>query len=213
MSRLQTATQEMQLCQPIYKKKVYENTTTNIKLSNRRGKPSTFQKVFPSNSQATTSNISTQQLFKLKADNNLSLRKTLNVVKSIRGCGINVEPDTKMRLQQLNKQLEQFFGLAEPGLSFEHCDGQTVHIDTPIVYCKDIPGLVQRVTEARSLDMQNMLVKLGIDGGGGFFKVTLSIISMNSDHPQHVGTFKDSGVRRIIILALASTNLEDTSST
>lgn len=44
-------------------------------------------------------------------------------------------------------------------------------------------------------------IKLGIDGGGGFLKITLSIVPRMSVRPTK--SFKDSGVKRLHIIALA----------
>ena len=50
-----------------------------------------------------------------------------------------------------------------------------VEKDTPIVYCNDIEELVAMVLHHRSQETTDVGIKLGVDGGQGFFKVTLSI--------------------------------------
>lgn len=47
-----------------------------------------------------------------------------------------------------------------------------------------------------------VLVRIGIDGGGGFFKICLSIFLMTREAEK--ASFKDSGVKRLFILAIAA---------
>ena len=47
--------------------------------------------------------------------------------------------------------------------------------DTPTVYCNDIKELVAMVLHHRSQETNDFDIKLGVDGGQGFLKVTLSI--------------------------------------
>lgn len=75
------------------------------------------------------------------------------------------------------------------------------HANTPVVYCTDVPNLIERVKLARKFEEgDEILIKVGIDGGGGFLKITLSILSLN--HAQSPDSFKESGVKRLLILAL-----------
>lgn len=47
-----------------------------------------------------------------------------------------------------------------------------------------------------------MLVRVGIDGGGGFLKICLSVFPMTREAEK--SSFKDSGVKRLFILAIAA---------
>ena len=47
--------------------------------------------------------------------------------------------------------------------------------DTPIVYCNDIEELVAMVLHHSSQETDDVDIKLGVDGGQGFLKVTLLI--------------------------------------
>ena len=54
-------------------------------------------------------------------------------------------------------------------------DVKLVEKDSPIVYCNHIEELVAMVLHHRSHETNDVDIKLGADGGQGFFKVTLSI--------------------------------------
>ena len=50
-----------------------------------------------------------------------------------------------------------------------------VEKDSPVVYCNYIEELVAMVLHHRSQETTDVDIKLGVDRGQGFFKVTLSI--------------------------------------
>ena len=88
-----------------------------------------------------------------------------------------------------------------------------VEKDTPIVYCNDIEELVAMLLH-RSQETNDVDIKLGVDGGQGFVKVTLSITLKpeleNNKIPEKLSKcdgyvckdFKDSSVHKTIILAI-----------
>lgn len=72
-----------------------------------------------------------------------------------------------------------------------------------MVYCTNVESLIERVREERSIGEEHQLIKLGIDGGGGSLKITLTV--MPTDPAQHrniTEKFKQGGVKRLLILAL-----------
>ena len=75
-----------------------------------------------------------------------------------------------------------------------------------MVYCTDINGLIEYICEVRKLDINDINVKIGLDGGGKFFKICLSLFeNQNFDKPSKKvihRTFLNTGVKRIIILAI-----------
>ena len=65
--------------------------------------------------------------------------------------------------------------------------------------CHDTEALVRYVVGERDYDPYDHLVRIGLDGGGGIFKVVVNIIDTTGSHA--TGPFKDTGVKRTIILA------------
>lgn len=70
----------------------------------------------------------------------------------------------------------------------------------PVVYCNDVRGLVDHVLSKRGVQKDNAFYKVGVDGGGGSFKVTLSIIEKEFELK---GRCKDTGVKMLLLLAVA----------
>ena len=81
-----------------------------------------------------------------------------------------------------------------------------------LVYCKNLQDLTNYVLHSRDYSPQH-LVKLGIDGGGSFLKISLGIISTEevdeSKSPQQKSSrlltnsiARDTGVKRQLIVAI-----------
>ena len=89
-----------------------------------------------------------------------------------------------------------------------------VEKDTPIVYCNDIDELVVMALHHSSQKTNDVDIKLGVDGGQEFLKVTLSITLKpeleNNEIPKKLckcdkhacKDFKDSSVHKTIISAI-----------
>ena len=105
--------------------------------------------------------------------------------------------ESKMRENRvnLNHSVDEFFDLKTITLKFKpkkgddtHCDelldeNGCVDVSRPVIYCKDINGLVQKIIKERDLDPQNIVIKIGADDGQGIFKINLQILSSaNSSH-------------------------------
>ena len=117
-----------------------------------------------------------------------------------------VEPGLERQLQLQDRTLENFFCVA-------HVDMKTGRETTQrraVAYCTDPAGLIQRVLHQRQVSPNEALVKIGIDGGGGFMKVCLSVVPISenfSEQPPRsrfarAVQFKDSGVKKLLLLAL-----------
>lgn len=69
------------------------------------------------------------------------------------------------------------------------------------MYCSDLEGLVDHVCTMRSLSLEDACAKVGIDGGGGFFKICLSLyekeVTEKCDH-----RFLNTGVKKLLVLAI-----------
>ena len=79
--------------------------------------------------------------------------------------------------------------------------------DRVIVHCIDLEALIMHVVNARVYDPFNHLVRIGFDGGQTMFKVVMNII--NTAYEVESGHYKDSGVRKTIILAIVESIKEN----
>ena len=74
------------------------------------------------------------------------------------------------------------------------------------VLCNNIAGLIDEVVDSRQIEQNSMLIRIGIDGGGGFMKICLSIFDILQPISNKGKTlakkFKDSGVKKVFLLAI-----------
>ena len=78
-----------------------------------------------------------------------------------------------------------------------------------LVVCNDINYLIEKMIAHRDIKEENMLTRIGIDGGGGFFKMCFSVFDINEKKEQEgikkrlEARFLDSGVKKAMIIAIA----------
>lgn len=89
-------------------------------------------------------------------------------------------------------ELDDFFHVQE--LDFTSNGGGS--IKKPVVLCKTVSGLIGYVSARRNV--ASFVVKIGIDGGQKFLKICLNI-----EEGQRSGEFKDSGVKKSLLIAVA----------
>ena len=140
--------------------------------------------------------VSAKNVFEMKTDNNISIRKTLSIAKNFRKFGVKFEANMKEKLSSFNKQLKNFFEIKNLG----EIGGHDSVKDIPIVHCSNVQGLIDKMLATRDTQKEDVLIKFGIDGGGGFFKITLSIVSLEQQSKSV--RFKDGGVRRFVFQLL-----------
>lgn len=164
--------------------------------------------------------LSVDDMSKIQTSVHLSQNKTLELAKALRVATKNsksIEPNLKEKLSEKSHCLDKYFDAKM--FNFVYTKGkQTTAATETVAYCIDTKGLIEHLAKKRSVS--NFHLKFGIDGGGGFLKVCLSIQSNNSHlsnekHRQKyedgicAKKFKDSGVNKLMILGLARDSQEN----
>ena len=84
-----------------------------------------------------------------------------------------------------------------------------MNFEQHVVIYNDLNGLVDKIIKERNIDETNMLIRIDLDGGGGFMKICLSIFDLNENEQNGDQTgegkrlkerFKNSGVKRLWLL-------------
>lgn len=144
-----------------------------------------------------------------------SNKKTLDLAKEIRFATRNrkiLEPGLEKSLAENSGVLNDFFSVEMVEIILN--DGKKE--DRPLVYCNDLKNLLNCIKEFR--DLKYFHLKVGIDGGRGFLKLTLSIQSLIESRDEtkternhrrrfkseelSLSKFKDSSVKKIFILGI-----------
>jgi hypothetical protein len=121
------------------------------------------------------------------------------MVKSIRASGVKIEPGVRNKLVEMNRQLKDLFEVVQLSSVTEKVASSSDHV---VAYCTNVPELINRIKLSRSTAGDDCLVKIGIDGGRSFFKITLSLIFPPTEHLAE-NRFKDGGVKKLFIIALS----------
>lgn len=122
------------------------------------------------------------------------------------------EPDLRKKLTELNHSLDSLFSLKMFEFEKKEKNNEITKILGCFVYCNNVDELIGRVKESRNLHGPVNL-KIGVDSGGGFLKIILSIQSLDEDTEQKnvrqkyddeiaSKKFKDSGVNKMFLIGI-----------
>ena len=91
-----------------------------------------------------------------------------------------IENNSFVAIQEKNNQLDNFFELQKLVYRYEDKDTKIVeHIELPIIVCSNLPALIDIILQNRKRNINFVLIKISIDGGGGFLKLCFSILDIN----------------------------------
>ena len=165
----------------------------------------------------TSGQVTAETMAVLQRNLSLSTRQTIEAGKIIRrqeAGGISVESNFQRKLQERGRQLSSFFEVRK--IEFDgSCAGQREVRD--VVFCNGVADLVAEVAERRQI--QNPQCKVGIDGGGGFIRVCLTVTEAEQVTPQPSpvkwippsagNKYTDGGVKKIFLLAIVESVREN----
>jgi hypothetical protein len=194
-----------------------------INLSQAHGKQLTISV----NSQQSRRSLMQQQITaedmsKIKTNFSLSSKVIRGISSAIRVAAKDrkiFEPNLTQKLITLNHTLDLYFDVRK--CDFVNVkDNMKNNVIETVVLCSNLRGLIEYVKENRQLEQVHL--KFGIDGGGGFLKICLSVqstdksiyesdIPLRQSYNQGVAAkkFKDSGVKKLFLLGLAPCTQEN----
>lgn len=153
--------------------------------------------------QDTGSIISSRILCDLKTNINLSTTKTVKLTSKLRKSLGNNMVDTVVSLKSYIKNHEKRF---DEFFTYETVDFKLKNSVVPeiLVYCKNLPSFIELIVKTRVYsETATLQLKIGLDSGGDFLKICLNIHDLNHCSAGSVD-FKDTGVKKLFILAIAS---------
>lgn len=164
--------------------------------------------------------LSTDDMLTIKSDCNLSDRTVIKIASSLRVATNNrkiVECGLKEKLTSTSHSVDNFFS-SKKFVFVNVKEKQVSDASTNVVYCTDVPAFIAHINEQRQ--SSNSHLKLGIDGGGGFLKICLSVQSKNNTETQETNRstfaegvaakkFQDSSVKKLFILGIAPNSQEN----
>ena len=195
---------------------------TTIQRAASRNEKETDLKITPLGPPAKLKKVkkelfSVESCLGLQQDLGLSNTKTKILLQGIRsGSGSRqiVESKAYKKIQEKNHCLDGYFEMRMLNYRFEDKEKKiSKHVEIPTVVCSDLPSLIDEVLRERQRDNDSVLVKISIDGGGGFLKICSSVFDINDPIPKVSGgltkRFLESGVKKVFIIGLAPGVSED----
>lgn len=198
------------------------SSESTVSLSQNHGRPLTIDL----NPKKSSNNIiSAEDLMKLQSRFGLSFNTIFGIATFIRvslqdrKC---IEKDVPRKLRIMSHRIDDYFDVAEA--EFTKTKGKITTVEKKeFVLCKNVAELCNKIEKERCV-MGQPHYKLGIDGGGNFLKICMSIQSTNVDdefkekrnsrrlsyNKESIDIkFLDSGVKKLLILGLVESTQEN----
>lgn len=206
-------------------KKLSTENQDEVTFNNFHGKKSHVRIIFGKESIKRSKKLPlfpAETFLEIQTKYNLSQNVTRYIAKDIRDASstlviTNQEPHQhlKEKLQNRIHIYDEFF--TSKIFNFVKIVGNTTEDSSRVVvFCENLYGFLDSVKKQRSLS--EFYLKFGIDGGGKFLKVCLSVFSKQNEEVignaevqsvKSTKKFKDSSVKKLFILALAPNTQEN----
>uniref|UniRef100_A0A1I8I211 RING-type domain-containing protein n=1 Tax=Macrostomum lignano TaxID=282301 RepID=A0A1I8I211_9PLAT len=152
----------------------------------------------------------------LQGELGLSSRKTEVVLRNLRSSigASAVQSNIRQTLREMDHELDDLFQAKQLAFIREERGRQTPAEQWAVV-CTDVVELLGRmIANRRLMDVASTVVRIGIDGGGGFLKLSISVFDLCvcAGEEQQKGAdrrFLDTGVHRAVILGIAPNTQEN----
>ena len=197
-----------------------------MRLKGLKGGNSLAVTVGKSSEKPAAKPISSGFMASLQKKLNCSEKKLLMLAKELKTKGVKFEEHIREDLVKLSHSLDEFYTVEK--LEFiekrkkpkeekgkkkneevEESKGTVeTKVELDLVYLKDPPAFIEHVIEQRGLDRAKVLVRVGLDGGQGSFKVVASIFETDYDPEVTFGSKEGPGNRltganRLLVMAMA----------
>ena len=94
----------------------------------------------------------------------------------------------RQKLFENNHRLDEYFEVRTLSYGKEHKEKKTCeNFKRCSIVCNNLSGLVENILKERSLAEHSIMMRIDIDGGGGFLKICISIFD-SSDEPSQFRT-------------------------
>ena len=155
--------------------------------------------------------FSAESCAEFQQDLDLSNSKTKVLLQGMRaesGYRKVIEKYAYKKIVEKSHRLDEYFEMRNLIYRFEDKEKKvSKNIETPTVVCSNLPGLIEKVLHERQREKESVLIKISIDGGGGFLKICTSVFNINDPTPKVGGNlrkkFLESGVKKLFIIAVA----------
>ena len=125
--------------------------------------------------------ISTDFMVSMMKKLNCSERKLLMLYRQFKSEGVNFDPNLREDMQALSHSLDSFYKVEKLDFMGKDENKEDIPVQLDLVYLEDTEAFITYVIGERDLDEDKVIVRVGLDGGQGSFKVVGSITTITSD--------------------------------
>ena len=152
-----------------------------------------------------------EDMIGIQQDLQLSNKQVKVLAQDLRICTDSrksVESNLREKLHEANHQLDEFFEVRQ--LVYRREDKEKKieeNFHQTTIVCSNLSGLIGVILEKRQrMEEDSLLIRIGIDSGGGFLKICLSVFHIDDPYSKSNSLmskkFKESGVKRVFLLGL-----------
>ncbi|XP_047129471.1 uncharacterized protein LOC124809426 isoform X1 [Hydra vulgaris] len=154
----------------------------------------------------TLKTISTQTFYNIKRKHDMSDYTIDSIAMELRkDLGrLGVESNSSKKNKIMSHALNNYYSVEKVEFLSKNKVKENKTIETVIkdlVYVKDPVSLVNHVCIARGLEVENVIIRIGIDSGQGSLKVIMNVFNREVNYDSK--ETKNTGVNKVIILAFA----------
>jgi hypothetical protein len=137
--------------------------------------------------------------------------KLLSLARSFKKEGIKFEPHIREELLKLSHSLDHFYTVEKVKVTrTEKVNKKYVEseVERDLVFLKDPASFIEHVIQERGLNRDKVMVRIGLDGGQGSFKVVVSVFETDYDPEISFSTKEGpgnmlTGANRLLVMAIA----------
>ena len=154
--------------------------------------------------------LSSKNLCTIRKNMNLSARKTKDLAHYIRvatGSRSAIEPYTDDKMKVDSHLFDDYFEYKNILFVEENSKTKVSRkFRQHAAVCKNLKELIDDILHRRKICITDALIRVGLDGGGGFLKICVSVfnikapVSMTSTVAKK---FSDAGVKKVFIIAIS----------
>ena len=131
--------------------------------------------------------FSKEDMIGIQQDLQLSNKQVKVLFQDLRICTNSrksVESNLREKLHEANHQLDEFFEVCQ--LVYRREDKEKKieeNFHQTTIGCSNLSGLIGAILEKRQrMEEDSLLLRIGIDGGGGFLKICLSVFDIDDPY-------------------------------
>ena len=146
--------------------------------------------------RANLNTVSFETIKELQLNLDLSKRGTKKLISSLKKSA-KVETGIHDHLERAEKELAENYHIKT--CTFETSSKETETRN--LILVKDVPSFIADIMKKRDIDPETAVIRVGMDGGGGFFKICVNVFDPE-EYTFEGEDYADAGVQKIQFLAI-----------